>query len=194
MQGRPGTLPAPTNARSGLAASVTAADRVSGHKTQLYLVAASTGGPVNGSRCGFCDTTYNCSCVWNPEASFMTDRNERRVMCARGSCFPSRLAVLSKLFLCSAGQANINGAVSAAVLAEAQTRRNEHRSRSVKKLPLSLRRVFFASLVFIMKRNEAKWRETAGTAPWGQCRVSVSRRGGGARVPGARGTERSGAK
>ena len=82
--GAAGTLAAPTNARSGLAASVTAADRVSGHKTQLYLVAASTGGPASGSRCGFCDTTYNCSCVWNPDASFMTDRNERSVICARG--------------------------------------------------------------------------------------------------------------
>ena len=102
--------------------------RVSGHKTQLYLVAASTGGPASGSRCGFCDTTYNCSCVWNPEASFMTDRNERSVICARSFrtgtfCFPRVLAELSKLFLCSAGQASINGAVSAAVLAEPQPRR-----------------------------------------------------------------------
>ena len=66
------------------AASVTAATGVSGHKTQLYLVAASTGGPASGSRCGFCDTTYNCSCGWTA-ARILHDRPKRaKCFCARG--------------------------------------------------------------------------------------------------------------
>ena len=43
-------------------------DRLSGHKTLLYLVTASHGGPGSGCRGGPCDTTYNSSCVWKPLA------------------------------------------------------------------------------------------------------------------------------
>jgi hypothetical protein len=77
------------------AASVTAATGVSGHKTQLYLVAASTGGPASGSRCGFCDTTYNCSCGWTA-ARILHDRPKRAKCDLRArSGFPNSCFVLA---------------------------------------------------------------------------------------------------
>src|SRR5690348_4892869 len=70
-------------------------DRVSGHKTVLSLVSASTGGPASGCRCGPCGTTDNTSCVWNPGSILHASPERSGVLVLRARLVSCRAGLLA---------------------------------------------------------------------------------------------------